>query len=101
MFIKLIKSGGSKAADVLNNHSKNLDDLVTYLDKQDLVSQFVKYAKSKGVSPNWNDIKTSKKIILTNIKAEISRNIFDNEGYYPIFQEIDYTLDKAIEVMSK
>jgi carboxyl-terminal processing protease len=34
------------------------------------------------------------------INAYITRNIMDNEGYYPIIKDVDKTLLKAVEVIS-
>jgi carboxyl-terminal processing protease len=37
-------------------------------------------------------------IISTQLKAYIARNILGEEGFYPIIQQIDKTLLKAIEI---
>ena len=73
----------------------------SYLDKQDLMPQFIKYASDKGVKPDYEDIRTSNELIHTTIKAYVARNIIDNDGYYPIISAIDNTLNVAIDTISK
>ena len=73
----------------------------SYLDTQDLMPQFIKYAGEKGVKPDYGDIQTSNELIHTTIKAYVARNIMDNEGFYPIIAAIDNTLNVAIDTISK
>jgi carboxyl-terminal processing protease len=62
--------------------------------------KFVNFAESNGVKKDVEEIIVSEKIILTQLKAYIARNIIDNPGYYPIIQEIDQTLQKGIEILA-
>ncbi len=81
---------------------KEYIDLYNYLKSKDVMKkEFIQYAKSKGVAPNWEEIKISEKYIQTQLYAYISRNIFDNPGFYPILQEIDYTQQKGIDILQK
>ena len=77
-----------------------VEDIEGYLDDQDILPQFISYAKEKGVQPDYNDIKTSELILNKTIKAYIARNIIDNEGFYPIIADIDITLQLAIDTIS-
>ena len=63
--------------------------------------EFLKYAKDKGVEPVWEDIEISEKFMSTQLYAYIARNIFDNDGFYPILQKIDYTQQKGIEILQQ
>jgi carboxyl-terminal processing protease len=78
---------------------KNAADLSAHLDKTTYFKDFLKYSELKGVSQNIKDLNTSEDLIKVQIKAYIARNSIDNEGFYPIIQEIDNTLLKAIEVI--
>lgn len=69
-----------------------------YLDKQNALTDFVKYAEEKGVKKDVKGLKVSEKIINTQLKAYIARNIMGEEGFYPIIKQIDNTLLRAIEV---
>ena len=73
----------------------------SYLDKQPLLNEFVKFAAQKGVPVNTREINISKKIIVTQIKGYISRNILGDEGFYPLFYKNDKTIKKALEALSK
>ena len=76
-------------------------DIEAYLTDQDIMPQFIKYAREKGVQPDYNDIKTSKRILDKTIKAYVARNIIDNEGFYPIIADIDNVLQVAIDTISR
>jgi carboxyl-terminal processing protease len=77
-----------------------VEDIEGYLNDQDILPQFINYAREKGVPPDYNDIKTSEVILKKTIKAYIARNIIDNEGFYPIIADIDNTLQVAIDTIS-
>lgn len=78
---------------------KNTKDLVNYLDTDDLLNKFVKYAEKNGVKKDEKGLKISGKIIGTQIKAYIARNMFDNEGFFPVIKEVDKTLKEAIKII--
>jgi carboxyl-terminal processing protease len=73
----------------------------SYLDKQALLDQFVQFAANNGTKPDKNGLRTSGKIIHIQLKAYIARNILDNKGFYPIWEEIDTTLKYAIDFLKK
>jgi carboxyl-terminal processing protease len=69
-----------------------------YLEKQNILKSFVDYTASKGVPADNEGLRVSGFTIKTLLKAYIARNIIGEEGFYPIIQEIDKTLLKAIEI---
>jgi carboxyl-terminal processing protease len=71
---------------------KSLDQ---YLDKQNLLNEFISYSSAKGIKPVTSEIQAAKQLALTEMKAYIARNIIDNEGFYPILGKTDRTLQKA------
>jgi carboxyl-terminal processing protease len=71
---------------------KSLDQ---YLDKQNLLNQFITYSSAKGIKPVTSEIQAAKQLALTEMKAYIARNIIDNEGFYPILGKTDRTLQQA------
>jgi len=83
------------------NQFTNYREISDYLNKQNLLKEFVSYAETNGVKRNIEDIIISEKRILTQLKAYIARNIIDNPGFYPIIQEIDNTLLKAVEILAQ
>jgi carboxyl-terminal processing protease len=78
----------------------DVDEIEDYLNVQDILPQFINYARDKGVQADYNDIKTSEVILKKTIIAYIARNILDNEGFYPIIADIDNTLQVAIDTIS-
>ena len=70
-----------------------------YLEDDRLLMEIMAYAKKKGVSIKTSELKESKNVIVTQAKAFISRNLLDNEGFYPIIQRIDNTLEEALNLI--
>ncbi len=87
-------------------HRSSLDKFTTardiegYLDDQDLLPQFIKYASGKGLPADSKDIRTSEEVLKKTIKAYVARNIIDNDGFYPIIADIDKTLKVAIDTIA-
>ncbi|RKD92236.1 S41 family peptidase [Mangrovibacterium diazotrophicum] len=69
-----------------------------YLTDVKIMDQFIAFAAGKGVKRNEADLKISGDIIEHQLMAYIARNIIGDVGFYPIIQEIDKTLLKAIEL---
>jgi carboxyl-terminal processing protease len=82
--------------ETMKKHS-DLASLDKWLSGQDLISKFTRYADQNGVPANRQQIAISGKIIYIQLKAYIARNMLDNKGFYPIWQEIDKTLLDALE----
>lgn len=95
------------ALDYSDNERNNLkqlvsyDEFVTYLRSVDILEQFINYANRKGVERNNAEVEISKEIIENRIMAYITRNIIDNEGFYPIINKIDNVFNKAMEEFSE
>ena len=86
--------------DLLKRYTES-DELEKYLDRQALLDQFVSFAEGNNIKKDPAGLKTSGKIIHTQIKAYIARNILDNKGFYPIWEEIDTTLKYAIKFLEQ
>jgi carboxyl-terminal processing protease len=74
------------------------EEIDAYLNKQDVLEEFVNYAQEKGIQRDANGLKQSQEIIKTQLKAYIARNIIGEEGFFPIIRQIDNTLERAIEI---
>lgn len=75
----------------------NSRDFETYFQNKDILNQFVTFAAQKGIKASNGDLKTSARIIETQVKAYIARNILGEEGFFPIIKNIDNVLLEAIE----
>ncbi len=80
---------------------KNWKDMKSYLEKQNLLDQFVKFAQTKGVIPNNSELNVSKNYILHLLHAYISRNILGDDGFYPIYFQKDETVIRALNEIRK
>jgi carboxyl-terminal processing protease len=65
----------------------------------EILNDFVTYAEKKGVKRKDEQIKRSENLIRTQLKALIARNIWSNEGFYPVYQEQDPVLKKALGIL--
>ncbi len=74
-------------------------EFVKYLDKQNVLRKFIDFAEKQGVKEKPKDLKISERILKVQLDAYIARNFLDNDGFFPIIQEIDNTLEKAIETL--
>lgn len=66
-----------------------------------LLTDFASYANKKGVKSNSEQMEISKKIIATQLKALIARNIWGREAYYTILISDDPVVNKSLEVTEK
>lgn len=73
-----------------------VEALKIHLDQQSLLSGLLSFAREKGITYNERDFRRSQQYIEVELKAYIARNILDNEGFYPMFHEIDEVLKVAV-----
>ncbi|HPA86471.1 MAG TPA: S41 family peptidase [Bacteroidales bacterium] len=76
-------------------------EMEKYLDKQNLLNQFITFAEKSGVKRDSEGIRTSGEIIHIQLKAYIARNILDNKGFYPIWRKLDTTLRYAVDYLNR
>lgn len=95
------------AFDYTDRHRKQLNEFNNYqeFDKKfnvtdKMYDSFVSFAENEGVKGDENSIRFSAERIKNLIKAFVARNIFDDEGFYPIYMRSDSTFIKAIEILS-
>jgi carboxyl-terminal processing protease len=77
------------------------EEFVSILEKQNVLKKFIAFAAKEGVKESPREIKTSEKILKVQLHAYIARNFLDNDGFFPIIQEIDNTLLTTIKKMTK
>lgn len=82
------------------NLYKDVNDYINSFEiSDDVFNNFVSFAKQEGVESDPGNVLKSTKRIKHLLKAFIGRNIFDDEGFYPIYLQTDKTFLKAIEVL--
>jgi carboxyl-terminal processing protease len=80
---------------------KTWQEMQLYLEGQNLLPDFVKYAAAKGVPANQAQINISKRFLSNQLEAYISRNILGDSGFYPLLYKDDITVKKALEQLKK
>lgn len=65
-------------------------------NSQIILSDFLAFSDSSGVVKNDVEYTRSKGKIVSRLKAQIARNIWDDEGFYPLYNQTDYTMNMAL-----
>lgn len=63
-----------------------------------LLNDFFAFAEKTGVKANVRESSTSKTLIRNLLKASIARQIWNNDGFYPILNEEDKVIQKALKL---
>jgi carboxyl-terminal processing protease len=64
---------------------------------KNIVNGMIGYASKEGVEFDSDDFKRSEKLIRKRLKAYIARNIWNDEGFYPIWNSDDPTIKMALD----
>ena len=80
---------------------KDWQALEKYLNKQNVLRDFVAFAKEKDIAPNEEQIQKSKPLLTRLLNAYIVRNILGDEGFFPLFERDDEITKVAVEQLSK
>ncbi len=70
-----------------------------FIINDELIESFIKYAKSQGVEYNEQEFKKDEDYIKARLKAQIARNFWRNEGWFPVLLEIDPQFKKALSLL--
>ncbi|EJX06778.1 peptidase, S41 family [gut metagenome] len=77
------------------------EKLLSYLKRQGLVEQFVRFAEKKGVKRRNILIQKSHKLLEKNIYGNIIYNMMGLEAFIKYFNQTDETVNKGIEILEK
>jgi carboxyl-terminal processing protease len=69
-----------------------------FMMSEGLLNDLVAFAQNNGVNENKEGLKYASDKIETLLKAYISRNLFDDKGFYPIYHQLDKTFLKSMEI---
>jgi len=78
---------------------KDWQSMQRYLTKSNYINEFKQYLTQKGVTYTDADFEACRKPIENLIQAYIARNIIGESGFYPIYNQTDETIKKALSVM--
>jgi len=95
------------AYDYVDKNRKALDGYTsvkqfinTFSVNEQFMREFVKYAQTKGVNHDEKGLKISGSLISMQLKANIGRLLFRNEGFFPVLYENDPSVIKAVQVFA-
>ena len=80
---------------------KDWQSLEKYLLSQNVLREFVAFAKEKGVDPNEAEIQKSRPLMTRLLNAYIVRNILGDEGFFPLFERDDEITKVAVEQLRR
>ena len=80
---------------------KDWQSLEKYLNKQNILREFVSFAKDKGVEPDEAQIQKSRPLMTRLLNAYIVRNILGDEGFFPLFERDDEITKTAVEQLTQ
>lgn len=63
---------------------------------EDILKGLIKTAEENGVTFNKEEFNISKPLIKVHVRAQIARLVWDNEGFYPIFNETNEIFQSAL-----
>ncbi len=66
-----------------------------------MLEDLVNVGKRNKVKPDWNDLNRHKQVFQINVKAQIARRIWENKGFYPIFNESNEILQQALKLFDR
>ena len=68
---------------------------------EDMLKRLAKVGEGNKVPADYKDLELHKKIFQINVKAQIARRIWNNEGFYPIYNENNEVLQQAIRLFDR
>lgn len=72
--------------------------LVQFDVSEAMLEDLVRVGKGNKVQPDWNDLRLHKAAFRIHVKAQIARRIWDNEGFYPVYNQSNEILQQAIRL---
>jgi carboxyl-terminal processing protease len=77
----------------------------SYLEKFEvndvMLSRVVVMGMNEKITPRPNDLAKNKRLFQVYLKAEIARNVWDNQSFYPIINETNEVLQQAIKLFDR
>ena len=74
---------------------KNYKQILNFVRNKPVIKNLVAYAEKKGIKADSNGLNQSRRVIETQLKAYIARDVIDDDGFYPIIRDLDKTLKEA------
>lgn len=85
----------------IENLYKSSEEFQENIENKALLSDFIEFAKKKGIEGTEKEINRSEKQLLRRLKAYIARNVWNNEGFYRILNTDDEVVIKTKSVLEQ
>lgn len=72
-----------------------------YLERQPLVDLLAEYAYGKGIRRRPYLIEESRSLLQNQLVSFIIRNVYGDEGFYPLFQKDDQMIKEAVKLIKE
>jgi carboxyl-terminal processing protease len=86
-------------ADLKSKYPSFEDFKKNFTVDEKIIKQFIEAGEKEGVKEDKDGLKTSEKAFKIQIKAFIARDLFKNDNFYEVFNELNDPLKKALEVL--
>ncbi len=77
------------------------DYLQNFEISQSMINEIIEMGRKNKIEPNSKDLLKNKRLFEIYIKAEVARNVWNNEAFYPIFNETNEVLQQAIKLFDR
>lgn len=67
----------------------------------DMLSELIEAGKANGVKPNSTELRKSRDLFKLHVKAQIARQVWDSEGFYPIYNQTNEILQQAVKLFDE
>lgn len=80
---------------------KSWQEAAKYLEQQPLVDLLADYANTKGIRRRPYLIEEARSLLQSQLVSFIIRNIYGDEGFYPLFQKDDLMIKEAVKLIKE
>lgn len=79
----------------------NIKELSVYFYSENIFDDFVEYLNESGIKINEKQMEKSREILSIQLNAMIGRNIFNDDGFYPVIHQLDTTFNTALKILEE
>lgn len=83
------------------SQADNYKELLSMLDSNRLINDFIAYADKNGVPARYAEINVSRAVLLRLLQAYIARDVIGDEAFYPIFMSDDKVIEEACRLIKE
>ncbi len=66
-----------------------------------MIAALVENGSVNNVRPRWREVEKHKELFKTHLKAQIARRVWNNQGFFPIFNKTNEILEHSIQIIKQ